>query len=108
MAEAQKVLGQSSPVAGVLTDTYVAPSKAVVSSITACNRDGANDTLIRISVAVAGAGDAAKQYLYYDLPLLAADTFIATIGITLAATDVVRCYSANGSVSFSLFGVEIT
>ncbi len=108
MAEAQKVLGQSAPAAGVLTDTYTAPSAAVCSSIACCNRSGSNDTLIRISVAVGGVADITKQYLYFDLPLFAADTFIATIGITLAAGDVVRCYSANGLVSFNLFGVEIT
>lgn len=108
MAETQKVLGQSSPAAGVLTDTYTAPSKAVVSSVVACNRSSIDDTLFRVSVAVAGAGDAAAQYIYYDLPLLAADTFIATVGITLGAGDVVRCYSASGEVSFNLFGVEVT
>lgn len=108
MAEAQKVLGQSSPAAGVLTDCYTAPSKAVVSSVFACNRSSIDDTLIRVSVAVAGAADEAKQYIYYDLPVLAADTFASTTGITLGAGDVVRCYSASGNVSFNLFGVEVT
>jgi hypothetical protein len=108
VAEAQKILGQSAPVAGVLTDAYVAPSAAVVSSITVCNRDASSDTTFRVSVAKAGAADDPKQYIYHELPLFAADTFIATIGITLAASDVVRVYTSGASVSFNLFGVEVT
>ena len=108
MAETQKVLGQSSPAAGVLTAVYTAPAKAVVSSVTMCNRDSGEDTLVRLSVAPSAAPDSAEQYIYYDLPLFAADTFIATVGITLGIGDVVRGYSASGNVSFNLFGVEIT
>jgi hypothetical protein len=107
VAETQRVLGQSAPAAGTLSDTYTAAAKAVCSSIVVCNRENA-DTQFRISVAVNGAADTAKQYLYYDLPLFALDTFIATIGITLGVGDVVRCYSANGLCSFNLFGVEVT
>ena len=107
MAEAQKILGQSSPSATTLTDVYTAPSAAVVSSIVICNRGDA-DANVRVAVAVAGAADSSKQYLYYDLPVFAKDTFIATIGATLATTDVVRVYSDLATVSFSLFGVEIT
>jgi hypothetical protein len=108
MAEAQRILGQAAPAAGVLTDLYTAPSRAVVSSVTACNRSSTADTRFRLSVASGGAVDSPDQYVYYDLPLFAADTFIATVGITLAAGDVVRCYADSASVSFNLFGVEIT
>lgn len=108
MAEAQKILGQAAPAALTLTDIYTAPSRAVISSVTICNRDSGVDTRFRLAVAQAGAADDVKQYVYFDLPLFAADTFIATVGITLAAGDVVRCYADNASVSFNLFGVEIT
>lgn len=107
MAEAQKILGQSAPSAGVLTDIYTAPSKAVGSSLTICNR-GAAEIKVRVSVAVAGAADTAAQYVYYDLPIPGNDTFIATIGWTLAASDVVRVYSDIAAASFNLFGVEVT
>jgi hypothetical protein len=107
VAETQKVLGQVVPAAGTLTDCYTATAKAVCSSITVCNQ-GSSDTQFRLSVAKNGAADDAKQYVYYDLPLFALDTFIATIGITLGVGDVIRCYSANGLCSFNLFGVEIT
>lgn len=108
MAETQKILGQSAPAANTLTDCYAAPAKAVVSSFTACNQSKTQDAQFRLAVAQSGAADDAKQYVYYDLPLFAADTFIATVGITLGVGDVVRVLSDTGLVSFSLFGVEIT
>lgn len=109
MAETRKVLGQSAPGAATLTDLYTVPAvtQAVVSSIVICNRS-AVATAFRISVAVNGAADATSQYLYYDVPIFGNDTFIATIGITLGDTDVVRCYATLATVTFTAFGVEIT
>jgi hypothetical protein len=107
VAETQKVLGQSAPLATTLTDAYTAAAKTVVSSVVICNR-GAAQILVRISVAVAGAADATKQYLYYDLPVPANDTFIATIGITMGIADVVRVYTDLATASFNLFGIEVT
>ena len=109
MAETSKVLGQSNPSATTLTDIYTAPAatRAIISSIVVANRDAAADSF-RVSIAVAGAGDDVKQYLYYDLEIPGNDSFAATLGITIAATDVVRVYSLNGTCSFSLFGAEVT
>jgi len=109
MTDSVKILGQSIPSAGVLTNIYTVPAStsATISSITICNQGG-SPTNFRISVAVGGAADNTKQYIYYDLYLDASDTFIATAGITLAATDVVRVKSNNGNVSFNLFGVEVS
>lgn len=109
MAETRKVLGQSNPVAATLTDLYTVPAATSVvgSSIIVCNRS-ATLTSFRISVAVAGAANDNKQYLYYDVVIPGNDTFIATIGITLAATDVVRVYATLATLSFNLFGVEVT
>ena len=107
MAETQKVLGQSAPLAATLTALYTAGAKAVASSLVICNRGPAGINA-RVSVAVSGAADDSKQYLYYDLPVPANDTFIATIGVTLGVGDVVRVYSDLATASFNLFGVEIT
>lgn len=109
MTETAKVLAQVSPAATTLTTLYTVPSSTstVVSSIIICNSNSSTVTF-RVSVAVAGAADNVKQYLYYDLPLLANDTFIATIGCTLATTDVVRCYASSTNVSFQMFGIENT
>lgn len=109
MTDTLKVLGQSAPGAASLTDLYTVPgaTSAAVSSVTVCNRS-ATPTTFRLSVAPAGAADAVAQYLYYDVPIAGNDTFVATVGLTLAATDKVRCYATLATVSFSLFGVEVT
>ena len=110
MAVTFKVLGQSNPTAGALTTLYTVPvaTSTNVGSIIVCNQ-GTYDVTFRISVAIAGAADDPKQYLYYDILVPANDTFIAILGLTMAATDVLRCYSKDSSVlSFSAFGSEIT
>jgi hypothetical protein len=108
MADTYKVLGQVAPAITTLTTLYTVPAatSTTVSSLVVCNT-GLVCTF-RASVAVAGAADNIKQYLYYDISLGIATTMVATLGITLAATDVVKCYSSLGTTSFSLFGVEIT
>lgn len=115
MAETLKVLGQVFPSAATLTTLYTVPAatQTTVSTITACNHSNTTADTIRVSVQVAGAADATKQYLYggstaAGLSVAANDTFAATIGMTLATTDVVKCYSTNGTTSFNLFGAEIT
>lgn len=109
MANTIKVLAQSAPSATTLTDVYTVPSAttAVVSSLVVCNRGG-TATTFRISVAVAGAADATKQYLYYDVAIAANDTFVATIGLTLGTADVVRAYAGNANLSVNVYGEEVT
>jgi hypothetical protein len=109
MAEALKVLAQLEG-STTLSALYTVPAatQATVSSFVVCNRTSATRTF-RMSIAVAGAADDAKQYLYFDVTLTKNNTFAATLGITLGATDVVRVQaSANTSLSFSLFGVEVS
>lgn len=109
MAVTYKTLSQTAPGAATLTDSYTVPgaTSAIVSSILVCNRS-AVATSFRVSVAVAGAADATKQYLYYDVALPGNDTFLATLGLTLAATDVVRVYATLATVTFNIFGSELT
>lgn len=104
-----KILGQSSPSITTSTDLYVVPSStsAICSSISICNR-GSTQTTFRVSISQAGASTSNKDYLYYDVTLAGNDTFIATIGVTLAATDVIRIYSGNSSLSFQVWGTEIS
>ena len=108
MADTPKVLGQLNPSATTLDDLYVVPAATniVSSSIVVCNTGG-TDTTFRISIAIVGAADNIKQYIYYDVPISAKDTFIATIGITLEATDKIRVYAGNANLTFNLFGTEI-
>lgn len=109
MAQTYKVLGQSAPAATTLTDLYTVPggTSTAASTLVVCNRS-ATGTTFRASVAVGGAADATSQYLYYDVTIVGNDTFCATLGLTLAATDKVRVYAGAATLTFSLFGVEIT
>ena len=109
MAETRKVLAQSNPNAATLTAAYTVPgsTEAIISTLTVANRSG-TATSFRVSIAVGGAGDSNEQYLYYDIPIGGNDTFAATLGITLAATDVVRVYATLATLSFNLFGIELT
>ena len=113
MADAFKVLGQIAPPATTHTALYSVPANKSASATTlaVCNRSATTTSQFRISVAVAneGAGTpVAKQYIYYAIDVPARDTFVATIGITLATTDVVYAYSSSTDLSFTLFGVEIS
>ena len=109
MVNVYKILGQVSPSATTETVLYTVPisTSTVCSSISICNR-GATQTTFRVSVSQGGAATSNKDYLYYDVTLAGNDTFIATIGITLATTDVVRVYSGNTSLSFQLWGTQIS
>ena len=109
MANTLKVLSQTNPGAATLTDSYTVPgaTSATVSTITVANRS-ATATSFRISVAIAGAADNNVQYIAYDVPISGNDTIGFTIGVTLAATDVVRVYATLATLSFNVFGVEVT
>ena len=108
MATTYKILGQVSPSTGVETTLYTVPAStaAVGSSLIVTNR-GTSTASFRVSVSAAGAATTSKDYIYYDLLIAGNDTFIATVGITLATTDVVRVYSSNASLSFQLYGSQI-
>ena len=109
MANTYKILGQSAPSATTETDLYTVPSStsAVISSIVICNR-GTGATTFRVSISPIGDATVDKDYLYYDVTLAGNDTFIATVGITLATTDKVRVYAGNNKLSFNLFGTELS
>ena len=109
MTETFAIIAQSAPGATTSTDLYTVPAltSVVASSIIVCNR-GATNTTFRISLAPLGAVIGNSQYLYYDVPLSKNNTFIATIGITLATTDVVRVYAGNGNLTFTLLGTKLT
>ena len=107
MATSTKVLGQSAPLAATLTTLYTVPgaTKVTGTTILVCNRS-ATPTSFRVSVVPAGAGDSVEQYIYYDVAIDGNDTFGATVGLTLEATDVVRVYATLATLSFNLFGIE--
>jgi hypothetical protein len=108
MAFDYKILGQSAPSATTATTVYTVPSgrSAVISSIIVCNRS-ATATTYRVALRPAGATLADQHYVAYDVPVGGNDTTTISIGITLAATDVVTVYTAAATVSFTVSGSEI-
>jgi hypothetical protein len=109
MATTYKVLGQSNPAATTATTLYTVPSatQAVISTITICNQSGVGVSF-RIAVRPAGATLATQHYIAYDVVMAANDTTALTLGLTLAATDVVTIYASSASMSFSAYGSEIS
>ena len=109
MAEAYKIISQTKPTAASLTDAYTVPgaTSTVISTVTVCNQS-ATPTAFRISTAIAGAADTAKQYSFYDVPIAGNESKVVTIGATLATTDVLRVYNTLATCSFVAFGTEIT
>lgn len=109
MADTFKVLAQVDPLAATLTLAYTVPAltSAVISSIVVANRGGST-IQYRISVAVAAAADANKQYLFFDVSLLKRTSAVVVLGISLAAGDVIRVQTDLATTSFNIFGVEVT
>lgn len=109
MADTLKVLGQSNPSAATLTAAYTVPlsTSAMVSKIVVANRS-ATATAFRVSVAPAGAADASQHYVAYDVGIDGNDTHILNLGIGLATTDVVRVYATLATLSFNVFGIEVS
>jgi hypothetical protein len=109
MAVVYKVLGQSNPAATTATTLYTVPASTstVISTITICNQVASADTF-RIAIRPGGATLTAAHYIAYNSPISANDTITFTIGITLAATDMVAVYAGTSNLSFNLFGSEIS
>ena len=113
MATTYKVLGQVNPTAATATTLYTVPAgtQTVVSTISVANLT-AGELSFRIAIrpAVGGTAEtlAAKHYIAYDSTVAANDSTMLTIGITLAATDVITVYASSATVSFNAFGSEIS
>lgn len=102
-----KVLGQVAPATTTETLLYTCPASTgtAISTIVVCNR-GATTSTFRVSVAAGGGATTSKDYIYYDIILAGNDTFAATFGVTLSATDKVQTYASSSNLSFSIFGEE--
>jgi glucose-6-phosphate dehydrogenase assembly protein OpcA len=106
---AKKVLGQSNPAATTLTTLYTVPAgkETVVSSISVANLTATAATF-RLAVRPAGESIANKHYIGYDITVGASDSTIITVGLTLAATDVISVYASTANIAFQAFGDEAT
>lgn len=108
MAQSHKVLGQTAVSSTATFDLYTVPAstEAVISTIGICNRGVSAN--YRIAVRPAGASIEDKHFLVYDASVNANDSAFLTLGVSMAATDVLTVAAGNTHVSFSAFGVEIT
>ena len=109
MPAAYKVLGQSTPAATTLTTLYTVPASTstVLSTLSVANLSTSPITF-RVAIRPAGAGIANQHYIAFDAPVAANDAVFLTLGVSLAATDVVSVYASTGNAAFSVFGSEIT
>ena len=104
-----KVLGQINPTANTATTVYTVPAltSTVLSTVTVCNQ-GATPASFRLAVRPSGEAIAAKHYINYDTPVPGNDTVSLTLGITLAATDVLTANANTSTVSINAYGSEIS
>lgn len=104
---AYKVLGQLACAAATNETVYAVPAgkSAVCSTICVTNR-GPSPVTYRIAVRPAAATLVNAHYVAYDVYLQPTSTDYLTIGVALAATDVVTVYASAATVSVSVFGDE--
>jgi len=104
-----KVLGQSAPAATTNTTLYTVPAatSAVISTVVIANR-AATSATYRIAIRPNGATLANEHYIAYDVAVNGGDSTTLTLGITLAAADVITIYASTVDTSFNVFGSEIT
>ncbi len=107
MPSVLKILGQSNPAPATATTLYTVPAanSTVISTITIANLGSAGASF-RIACRPAGASLANSHYIAYDTGMAPNDTVGLTLGITLAATDVVTVSANTGNVNFTAFGTE--
>ena len=109
MAKSYKIIAQASPAATTDTTLYTVPSstQVAISSITICNRATTTATY-RIAMRPNGESLADKHYISYGATVPANDTIALTLGLTADQLDVITVYASSASVSFGVFGSEIS
>ena len=110
MATNYKTLGQLDLTSSSLTTLYTCPAstETVLSTVIIANRASAADTF-RLALRTDGDAISDKHYLAYDVPVAANDSTTLTLGITMAATDVLSVAAAGtaSTLSVNAFGAEV-
>lgn len=108
MAQFYKVLAQSCPASGVLTDLYTVPNdtQAICSTITICNQGPAS--YYNIAVRPTGESIDNKHYIAYNASINNYDTTFLTVGLSLSSGDIISVQPYNSGISFNIYGVELT
>ena len=107
MADTIQILGQQAPAAATATTLCTGSTNGTsVSSISVCNTNSSSITF-RVWLRVGAASDSfTTQALFADMTLAANDTYVATIGLTLASSDNIRVQTNTANVVFMAFGVN--
>jgi len=101
------VTGEAS--SGQILYTVPASTSAIVSTVIVCNRGGASGTFRLAHVDGGGVAQLADEdYLYYDVTIPGNDTFTATIGLGMEATDSLVIKGSLEAINFVAEGIEIT
>lgn len=103
------MLGQVAPAAATNTTVYTALTgvQTVISSIVVANR-GSDATTFRVAVRPNGATIADEHYIAYDAAIARNDSKVLSFGLTLNADDVITVYAEAATLSFNVYGTEIT
>jgi len=110
MATIYKILGQAEPSDTNEVDLYEVPAstEAIVSTIVVTNTS-ASEKVFRLFIRQAGATAARGNAIAYDTRIEANTQVAFTLGLTLAATDIISVSSNSGNtITFQAFGSELT
>lgn len=94
----------------VLTILHTVPTatNSIAASIIVCNRT-AGALTFDIAVVPGGGGfQNVKNFIYFEHAIPAKETFVATIGVGLAATDEIVVKGSASGLSFTFTGPEFT
>jgi hypothetical protein len=104
-----KILGQSAPASTSNADliTVGASKSQIVSTLNVANTT-TSDATCRVFARIAGAAAATTNAIVYDATVPANGFLSLTLGITLAATDVVTVRTGtSNALTFTAFGTEL-
>jgi len=109
MAFEYKVLGQSAPSATTNTNLYTVPTgkQAVISTIIVANR-ASSAASYRLAVRPDGSTISTEHYIAYDVVVAGNDSTALTLGLSLGGDDILTIYASSASLSFGVFGSEIS
>ena len=104
-----KILGQSAPASTSNADLItVGASKAQIISTLNIANTTSSDATARVFARIAGAAAGASNAILYDVTISANTSAAFTLGMTLAATDVITVQTGTANaLSFTAFGTEL-
>lgn len=109
MANTYKVLGQTNPTTTDNANLYTVPSgtAAVISSLVVTNVTD-TEALVNVFVRQGGASATTSNSILYEVPVAPYTVAAFTLGITMAAGDIITVRSATANaVAFHAFGSEV-